>query len=212
VQSTILAPLGGHTCIEAALRRAATMAHLRDPRPELVRVVVGIVSKLEAVGEQPDGAMAATVASTLGARRTRQPIVRDVMEPHPAAVHEDEPMMLAVHELLGHHLGGVPVTDRHGELVGELSEANVLAWQVRTLERFMGAREPDHPDRAPTLDRETVHDAMTRPPISIEETAPVAAAVAMFPTGGIARLLVTHHGRLVGLLTRAAVLRALAGA
>ena len=96
--------------------------------------------------------------------------------------------------------------------MGVLSEADLLAWQVRTLERFVGAHEPDLADRAPALDRKTVHDAMTGPPISVEETAPLETALALFPSEGIARLPVTRNRRLVGLLARSAVLRALAGA
>jgi CBS domain-containing protein len=55
-----------------------------------------------------------------------------------------------------------------------------------------------------------VSRVMAHPAVSVEDTAPLSAAIRLFRERRLRRLPVTRHGKLVGIVTRADVLRAMA--
>ena len=52
--------------------------------------------------------------------------VEDVMSPHPSTVHDDQPVEEALHLMLKHRLGCLPVLDRAGALVGIVTSGDVV--------------------------------------------------------------------------------------
>jgi CBS domain-containing protein len=110
-------------------------------------------------------------------------------------------------------ISGVPVVDEGGEVVGVVSEADLVAKQVG---RPLSARTPldwifgDRPNtwqqrmRAAT----TVEQAMTAPAITIDAGCPLRDAAALMVERGVNRLPVMEAERLIGIVTRADLVRA----
>jgi nucleotide-binding universal stress UspA family protein len=136
--------------------------------------------------------------------------VRDLMTRDLSVVNADESLDSVMRKLLRRRVGGAPVVDAAGNLVGVLSEHDLLTWahdQVQTLAREPGA---DPAAFAQRLRARTAAQVMSRPPVTIEETAPLTAAVRLLAERSLRRLPVTAQGKLVGILTRSNALKALA--
>jgi signal-transduction protein with cAMP-binding, CBS, and nucleotidyltransferase domain len=102
---------------------------------------------------------------------------------------------------------------RDGEVVGVISEADVLAKARRPelpreglLERLLHPAPADDGKR----DATTVGEAMTTPAITVPSFCSVALAAARMLEHGINRLPVVDNTRLVGIVTRADIVRAFA--
>jgi CBS domain-containing protein len=118
----------------------------------------------------------------------------------------------AAGELVRHRVSGLPVVDPAGRVVGILSETDVIAKEVdqiprgSALERFLEGQPVDERFYA-----QTVAEAMSTPALTIEPDRPLAHAASVMLAEGINRLpVVNEHGRLVGLITRADLVRAFA--
>jgi CBS domain-containing protein len=113
-------------------------------------------------------------------------------------------------------ISGVPISNQRGEPVGIVSEGDLLfrresdtehrrSWW---LEAFSSNRD---------LAREyvkshgtKVKDIMTRKVVTVEETTPLAALADLFERHRIKRVPVVRDGKLVGIVTRANLVRAVA--
>jgi len=109
-------------------------------------------------------------------------------------------------------ISGVPVVDE-GTLIGVVSEADVLAKEVgRPLSRRMpldwifGERPSPWEQRRRAAT--TVAQAMTTPAITVDADRPLREAAALMVDRGVNRLPVIEAGRLVGIVTRADLVRA----
>jgi CBS domain-containing protein len=113
------------------------------------------------------------------------PAIREIMSKVVVSIRPDATMKDAVKVLTKHHLSGAPVVTPQGELVGFISEPNLMDVlfdvDVRSekVSEFM-AREVHvaHPDDA------------------------ISSAATMFAMYGIRRLPVVENGHLIGVLTR----------
>jgi CBS domain-containing protein len=137
--------------------------------------------------------------------------VRSVMTSDVVSVTPETPIKDAAVLLSGRGISGVPVCDAEGAVVGVLSEADLLvkqggprhvsgglfAWLVDT------ASAPD----IAKLRAHTAGEAMTSPAITIEADASVAEAARTMVDHGINRLPVVVDGALVGIVTRADLVR-----
>jgi CBS domain-containing protein len=102
---------------------------------------------------------------------------------------------LGVPTFLERGLHGAPVLDSDGELVGFISMADIV-------EAGFAAEDIAHA---------TVRDLMMPTAISLEETAPISMAAALMSFEGVHRLpVVSHRGRVVGILSALDVMRWLA--
>jgi CBS domain-containing protein len=148
------------------------------------------------------------------------PSVREYMDDDPATVTahtkaEDVARLLGEHEL-----HGVPVVNEAGRCVGIVTENDlVMADEEGDLhiphyiELFGGLvfLEPvrGFERRLRKAMAATAKDMMTEDPTTIEPDADVRDAGKVIARSGHNRLPVVEHGRLVGVITRADVLRAL---
>jgi CBS domain-containing protein len=137
--------------------------------------------------------------------------VRSVMTLDVVSVTPDTPIKDVAVLLAGRGISGVPVCDADGAVVGVLSEADLLvkqggprhvsgglfAWLVET------ASAPD----IAKLRAHTAGEAMTTPAITIDADAPVAEAARTLVDQGVNRLPVVEDGVLVGIVTRADLVR-----
>jgi CBS domain-containing protein len=136
--------------------------------------------------------------------------VEDVMT-RDVAVVSPATSLREVARLLGERrISGAPVCDATGRVVGVVSEADVLAKEEGLP---LDERSPlawlvgDTRDRSKAAAR-SAGDAMTAPAITIEPRAQIAEAARTMIGRRVNRLPVVERGRLVGIVTRADLVRA----
>lgn len=142
--------------------------------------------------------------------------VKDVMTRNVIAVQAHEPIVHAARLMLQNRISGLPVLDAEGELVGIVTEGDFLRRselgtqrrRAKWLEFIIG------PGR---LAEEYVHAAgrkvdeiMTHDPATIDEDQTLEAVVELMERRHVKRLPVTQNGRMVGIVSRANLMHALA--
>lgn len=140
----------------------------------------------------------------------------DIMTKGLVSVDPDLPVKEIAALMLARNVSAVPVLDRSGDLVGIVSEGDLMrrselatekqrSWWLRL---FIGddylAHEfvKSHGLRA--------RDIMTRNVVTVDEATPVPEIVSLLEENRIKRVPVTRGGRVVGIVSRANLLRALA--
>ena len=140
----------------------------------------------------------------------------DVMTSHVISVAPDDSILKCVRLMLEYRISGLPVIDAKGNLLGMVTEGDFLRRveagterkRPRWLEFFAGpARLAD--EYVHTHGRK-VSEVMTSDPITVREDTPVDAVVRLMEERRIKRLPVVRDGRVVGILSRANLLHALA--
>lgn len=140
----------------------------------------------------------------------------DIMTRAVVSVDPDLPLADVAKLMLGRGISAVCVVERDGRLVGMLSEGDLLhraelrtdtnrSWWLRLI---AGDNELAA-DYAKCRGRKA-RDAMTRAPITVSESTPVAEIVAILDKHRIKRVPVVRDGRVVGIVSRANLLRAFA--
>jgi len=142
--------------------------------------------------------------------------VRDVMTPNVISVKSDESILKAAQAMLQNRISGLPVVDANGALVGVVTEGDFL----RRGELGTSRRRPKWleflvgPGR---LASEYVHqsgrkvaEVMTPDPLTVGENDSLETVVKLMERGRIKRLPVMRDGRMVGIISRANLLHALA--
>jgi CBS domain-containing protein len=143
--------------------------------------------------------------------------VRDFMSAPVTTVHPDSPVMDAAQLMLKHHFSGLPVVDDNGRLVGIITEHDLLGpadrpgsrkpyWLQLMIERAAAAKE------AIRFDEAKVKEVMTCGPLVVMEDTPIENVCRLMHERGIRRLPVVRNGRLVGIVSRADLVCALAAA
>jgi CBS domain-containing protein len=115
--------------------------------------------------------------------------------------------------LVARGISGLPVVGDDGEVLGVVSEADVLAKErpapeeVGALARLVHRADPVAQAKGAAR---TAGEAMTSPAITIEPFWTIPTAAQIMLEHGVNRLPVVHLGRLVGIVTRADLVRAFA--
>ena len=140
----------------------------------------------------------------------------DIMSARVISIAPDAGVLEAIRVMLQNHISGLPVIDQAGTLVGVVTEGDFLRRsetgterkRPRWLEFLLG------PSR---LASEYVHtharkveEVMTREPITITEDAPLDKVVQLMERRRIKRLPVVRGSKVVGIVSRANLLHALA--
>ncbi|HLM69858.1 MAG TPA: CBS domain-containing protein [Thermoplasmata archaeon] len=144
------------------------------------------------------------------------------MSRHPITVGPDATLLDALVLMRGQKVSGLPVVDEAGSVVGVLSQRDV----ARTLKSTSGIPEVTglfdllmfglsedsgvsvHVLRR-ILEETNVRDAMSSPPIFLTSDAPLELAAEMMRENDINRIPVMRGDRLVGIVTRHDLVRAL---
>lgn len=136
--------------------------------------------------------------------------VSDLMTRDVAFVKPTTTLREAAALLVEKRISGMPVVNDENEVVGVLSEADIL---VKTggsssRNRLLGwLLEPDFGDED-KIRAETVGEAMSAPAITVTSHRPVHEAARLMVGEGVNRLPVVEDGKLIGIITRADIVRA----
>lgn len=144
--------------------------------------------------------------------------VKDVMTTPVISIEPSAIVAQAARLMLAQRISGLPVVRRDGALVGVISEGDLLRrselgteiQRPHWLEFFVSPGKAA--DEYVHAHGRKVDEVMTRAPVTIEPSAPLEEAVEMMTRQRIKRLPVVGEGKLVGILARSDVMRALARA
>ncbi len=121
--------------------------------------------------------------------------VRDYMSDNLITLDSETDILQAAHILIKNQLSGAPVVDNSGKLVGILTERDVLALAVQAYYHgTLGGIAKDH---------------MTAEPQSVGPDASLLDVAQLFIKGRFHRFPVVDDGRLIGVISRSDVMRAL---
>jgi len=134
--------------------------------------------------------------------------VEDVMTRDVITIESRSPLKAVAEMLASHRISGVPVVE-DGHVTGVVSEADILAKEAAepapgAFARLRGRDQPSAKKRA-----RTAGEAMTSPAVTVPPQRDVAQAARLMSERGINRLpVMTEDGKLVGIVTRADLVRA----
>jgi CBS-domain-containing membrane protein len=144
-------------------------------------------------------------------------LAKDIMSTPVISVGPETPVPEVAALLARHRISGVPVLDG-GRLVGVVNEIDLMHRQEIGTDQVPALgpwwRRLFHVDQAPAQyvrsHATKVSDIMTRQVASVIESAPLPHIAALFDTRRIRRLPVLRDGKVVGIITRANLVDALA--
>jgi len=132
-------------------------------------------------------------------------MTRDVVTVTPETSLKDAASLLSTRKI-----SGVPVVDASGTVIGIFSEADILAKESGERPRggLLGWLLEADVALDDKIRARTVGEAMTAPVITIAPNRPVHEAAARMVSESVNRLPVVEDGKLVGIVTRADLVRA----
>jgi CBS domain-containing protein len=140
--------------------------------------------------------------------------VADVMTRTVVAVSPETPLKDVAALMVAKGISGVPVVDAAGTVVGVVSEADFVIKERgaegvrhRLLARVFGESKQTKRELA-KIEATTAGEAMTSPAVTVEAADALKWAAEVMAGRKINRLPVVEDGRLVGIVTRADVVRA----
>jgi CBS domain-containing protein len=143
-------------------------------------------------------------------------LAHQIMSRHVVTVGVDASVTDAIAIMLGHQVSGLPVVDRAGRLVGIVSEGDFIRRAEIGTERkrgrwliFLAGADRVALDFARSHGRK-VGDIMTANPITISQDTPLADIVEIMEAHNVKRLPVMSGDSLVGMITHADFLPAVA--
>ncbi|HEX7222846.1 MAG TPA: CBS domain-containing protein [Candidatus Limnocylindrales bacterium] len=142
--------------------------------------------------------------------RTTGITVAEVMTRDVITVGPDMPLKAAATVISERGVSGVPVCEEDGTVVGVLSESDLLVKQSGARPRgglFSLLAESREPADLVKAHAHTAGRAMTAPAITIASDATVTEAARLMSERNLNRLPVLDAGRLVGIVTRADLVR-----
>jgi CBS domain-containing protein len=140
--------------------------------------------------------------------------VREIMTRRPFSVHPEDSILQAGELMLQHNISGLPVVDFDGRVVGVVTERDFMRCAAacgdvrpRWLEVFIGRTQLN--DGAAQRCESRIADVMTRNPVTATEEMPIEDVVRLMDTHRFKRMPIVRDGRLVGIISRIDLMRAL---
>lgn len=141
--------------------------------------------------------------------------VKDVMKKDLITVHQDMTCYEAASLLLKHKITGAPVVDDQGKLVGVFSEKDIFRalfpnYQsfYENPELFLNPEESEKEVKSNILERK-VSEVMKKNFVVANPETPILKVAAQMITTGFHRVPVLENGKLVGIVTRHEIYRAI---
>jgi len=137
--------------------------------------------------------------------------IETLMTKHVVTVSPETSLKRVARILTRYRISGIPVCDVDGTVLGVVTEADIL-YKEQGISPMSGGllawlfeKADGEGDR---LAAHTAGEAMTSPPVTVAPDASVTEAARMMTTRHINRLPVVSDGRLVGIISRADLVRA----
>lgn len=141
--------------------------------------------------------------------------VADFMTRQVVTVTPETSILEAARLMLDHKISGLPVVTNEGRVVGIISEHDLLRGKKRDAKtegthwlRLM-MEQANLVDESARFKERKVSEAMTPDPVTITETAPLEEAGRLIGENDIKRLPVVRDHKLVGVIARADIVRAI---
>ena len=145
---------------------------------------------------------------------------RDIMTADPVTVTPDMPVTDPAHLMVERHVGALPVLDVDGRLVGLVTEGDLIMRDAKMhfptylhlLGGFVfypGSTERFENDLRKAVGA-TVGDVMNAEPVTVSPDATVSDVATLLVEGDTSRLPVMDGERLVGIISKSDVVRAIA--
>ncbi len=142
----------------------------------------------------------------------------DLMTRDVITVHPEESLREAALKLVRARIGGMPVVDAEGRVVGILSEGDLVRWTEDLDDRqsWWLNMLADGFDLAPDFleqirsEHARVRTVMNKDVVSVPETAPAREIAKLMSERKFKRVPVLRDGKLVGIVARLDLVRALA--
>ena len=179
--------------------------------------VVGAFARFLSSAERVDALLAQTSAvgllrlPALSDYQLRDELtVGDLMTRNPRSVAPDTPLRDAARDLVRAGVGGLPVVEAGGQVIGMLTERDLMRHLLSSYLHGGGAprggRESAPPERAGD-----VREVMTRQVLCVSPEQPLAEVAALMTNKDVDRVPVVRDGGLVGFITRGDIIRKLIG-
>lgn len=143
-------------------------------------------------------------------------LAKDIMTKEVITVSPDMPVPEVAEILISNRISGVPVVNTEGELMGVVSEGDLL-YKEKDVKgpltlSIMGAliyleRPQRFEEELRKIAGSRVRDVMTKEVITVHEDAPIHEIANLMIDKGINRVPVMRHQHLVGIITRADIVR-----
>lgn len=140
--------------------------------------------------------------------------VRDIMEKNIVAVGPDTPYQEVARILFQHNISGVPVIGDNDKILGMVSEKDIFRimypryqsfYQQPELYTDLEARE----QKAVEIQNHRAEVFMTKNPVLVGADDPIMKAGALMLAKNVSRLPVIEAGRVVGIISRKMIYRAI---
>ncbi|MBZ8180542.1 MAG: CBS domain-containing protein [Oscillatoria sp. PMC 1051.18] len=146
--------------------------------------------------------------------------VADIMTPNPVTVQPQTPLKEAIKLIAEKRISGLPVVNEAGKLVGVISETDLM-WQekgvdtppyIMFLDSVIYLQNPARYDKdIHKALGQTVEEVMSDKPITIKPDKSLREAAQLLHEKEIRRLpVVDNEGKVVGIITRGDIVRAMA--
>lgn len=140
---------------------------------------------------------------------------RDLMTPDVVTVPPETPVLTIARMLADRGMSATPVVDGQGQLVGIVTEADLIRRLAGEADKPAGwfaslfANQERDAARYARTHGMTARDVMTADVVAVDPDTLASAVAHLMEERGIRRVVVTQEGRLKGIVSRADLLRAL---
>ncbi|MEJ1977130.1 MAG: CBS domain-containing protein [Acetobacteraceae bacterium] len=140
-------------------------------------------------------------------------IVADLMTRQVLAIDPETPLVQAIHLMTEHKISGLPVVGQNGQVVGILTEGDLLRRvEIGTEEKapgwlksfFLAGREAEN---YVLRHGRRVGEVMTHDVITVAEDTPLPDVIKLMHRHHVKRIPVVQDGRLCGIISRADLVR-----
>lgn len=146
-------------------------------------------------------------------------LAKDIMTTNVVKVHPGDTVDEVIKLLVDNRISGIPVVDDDDVVIGVVTEADLLVRTqklhvpsyIQILGGIIYLDDPgDLKDELRKLAAVKVEDMMTANPVTVEEDTLVDEIASIMADEGINRVPVVRAGRIVGIVSRADIIRSLA--